>query len=135
MAGKAEGGMFRNGEEVRRYRVEELEDDLMPGELLRSEGRLSGSRTVFLTGDIGGKASSEDLRGVRTRLGEEGLAGRSWGERRIWPEPLTPGIERALDMAGAEVMLVAESDRVWEPESGEAVRGRKGMAVGEGAQA
>lgn len=127
--------MFRKGEEVRRRRVEELDDDLRLGELLLSEDRPSaGSKTVVLTGDIGGKASSDAFLGVLTRLGEAGLAGRSWGERRIWPEPFTPGIERARDMGGAEGRVVAECDRVWEPARGEAVRGRKGMAVGEGDQ-
>lgn len=52
----------------------------------------------------------------------------------MWPEPLTPGKDRVRDMEGAEVMLVADRERVCEWESGEAVRGRKGIAVGEGVQ-
>ncbi len=52
----------------------------------------------------------------------------------MWPEPLTPGKDRVRDMEGAEVILVAEKERVCVLESGEAVRGRKGMEVGEGVQ-
>lgn len=69
-------GGFRNGDEVRRRR-DVLADDVSPGEVLRSEDCLSWSSTDVRTGDVRGNPSSAGFLGVRTRLGEEGLAGRN----------------------------------------------------------
>ena len=76
-------------------------------------------------GDEGGKASSAGFRGVRTRLGDpefDGLAGRSCGEYKMRPEPLTPGMDCVRPMA--REALAADSEREWPPDSGDAVRGR-----------
>jgi hypothetical protein len=69
-------GGFRKGEEVRRRR-DMLAEDVSPGEVLLSEGCLSWSRTDVRTGDVRGNPSSAGFLGVRERLGDEGLAGRS----------------------------------------------------------
>lgn len=123
----------RRGDEGLRSRAGVLVETPRIGELLRlSPCLLSGSRTDERTGEMGGKASSMGFLGIRTRLGEpEGLAGRRCcGEYKMWPEPLTPGMDCVRDMGGAR--LVVERDREWAPESGEALRGRYGMKVDEG---
>ena len=44
----------------------------------------------------------------------------------MWPDPLTPGMDWVRDMAGGR--LAVERERECEPERGEVVRGRYGMA-------
>lgn len=86
----------RRGDDGRRSLAGVLVETPKTGELLRLSPCLrSGSRTEALIGEVGGNASSTDFRGARTRLGEpEGLAGRRCcGEKRMWPEPLTPGMD------------------------------------------
>lgn len=101
------------------------------GEMLLSIGCRSWFRTVVLTGEAAGKASSAGLRGVRTRLGDPiGLAGRNCGEYRIWPDPLRPGIDCVRDMAGAR--LATDRERECAPERGDAVRERWGIAADKG---
>lgn len=79
------GGTAPNGDDDLLRRLDSMVGGPRTGELLRSAvARLSRSRTLVRTGDVGGKASSTGFLGVRIRirLGEaelEGLAGRSCG--------------------------------------------------------
>ena len=100
---------LRSGEGGRRSLGTLLVETPRIGELLRSGCLRSGSRTEVRTGEGGGNDSSRGFRGVRILLGEpEGLLGRSCGEYRIWPEPLTPGADWVREMGGAR--LAAERD-------------------------
>lgn len=69
-------GMLRNGDDVRLIRGM-LVDDPRLGDVLRSIERRSGSNTEVRTGEVKGKPSSAGFRGVRTRWGDDGLAGRN----------------------------------------------------------
>lgn len=84
----------RRGEDGRRSRAGVLVEMPIMGEVLRLSCLCSGSITEVRTGEIGGKDSSAGFRGIRTLLGDaDGLPGRCWDKNRIWPEPLTPGMD------------------------------------------
>lgn len=126
------GGTFRKGDDDLLRRLDDTMGGPNTGELLRSFGFFSQSRTLVRTGEVLGKASSACFLGVRARLGEpelEGLAGRSCGEYNIRPEPLTPGMDCVRDIGEARV--AADRDLVCPLDNGEAVRGLYGRAADE----